>query len=100
MHTNIVSCLNEHRNLAQEGKSGRTIIHHLAEQPDANLLYETLRLPGVNVNARTYDGSTPLGLACGRGHSNVEAVLLAAGASMTPAESDSDSEGRDDGVGF
>ena len=84
----------------QEGKSGRTIIHYLAEQPDAELLRDALRLPGVNVNARTYDGSTPLSLACGRGHASVEAALLSAGASMTPADSDSDSDSGDDSVGF
>ena len=86
-----------YRNLSQEGKSGRTIIHQLSEQPDPSLLCAMLRLPGVNVNARTYDSSTPLSLACGRGFTDIEAVLESAGASMTAEDSDSDA---DDMVSF
>ena len=49
------------------------------------------------MNARTYDGSTPLSLACGRGFTDIETVLVSAGALMTAAESDSDA---DDMVSF
>uniref|UniRef100_A0A3B3ZTU9 RHD domain-containing protein n=1 Tax=Periophthalmus magnuspinnatus TaxID=409849 RepID=A0A3B3ZTU9_9GOBI len=64
----------------QERTSGRTSLH-LATEADNVSLAGCLLLEGnANVNSCTFDGSTPLHIAAGRGSAKLTALLMAAGA--------------------
>ena len=47
--------------------------------------------PRIKVEARTYEGHTPLRLALGRRHTNIVQLLILAGANMEEEEDDEDS---------
>ncbi|XP_005357381.1 nuclear factor NF-kappa-B p105 subunit isoform X1 [Microtus ochrogaster] len=65
---------------AQEQKSGRTALH-LAMEYDNISLAGCLLLEGdAHVDSTTYDGTTPLHIAAGRGSTRLAALLKAAGA--------------------
>ncbi|KAM8802903.1 nuclear factor NF-kappa-B p105 subunit isoform 2-T2 [Rhynchonycteris naso] len=65
---------------AQERKSGRTALH-LAVEHDNISLAGCLLLEGeAHVDSTTYDGTTPLHIAAGRGSTRLAALLKAAGA--------------------
>ncbi|XP_041511018.1 nuclear factor NF-kappa-B p105 subunit isoform X1 [Microtus oregoni] len=65
---------------AQEQKSGRTALH-LAMEYDNISLAGCLLLEGdADVDSTTYDGTTPLHIAAGRGSTRLAALLKAAGA--------------------
>uniref|UniRef100_A0A8C3GFC8 Nuclear factor NF-kappa-B p105 subunit n=1 Tax=Cairina moschata TaxID=8855 RepID=A0A8C3GFC8_CAIMO len=65
---------------AQEQKSGRTALHLAVELENIPLAGYLLLETDVDVNRTTYDGTTPLHIAAGRGSTKLAAVLKAAGA--------------------
>jgi len=99
-HTNLVHFLVNscHADInSQEGKSGRTILHQAVENNNSPLVQYLLQHPGVDLEALTYDLSTPLQLACGRRHANVMSMLIQSGADRSRIrEDDSTSESEDE----
>ncbi|KAM5194119.1 nuclear factor NF-kappa-B p105 subunit [Mantella aurantiaca] len=65
---------------AQEQKSGRTPLHFAVEQDNISLAGCLLLEGDASVDSTTYDGSTPLHIAAGRGSTKLTALLKAAGA--------------------
>uniref|UniRef100_Q04861-2 Isoform 2 of Nuclear factor NF-kappa-B p105 subunit n=1 Tax=Gallus gallus TaxID=9031 RepID=Q04861-2 len=65
---------------AQEQKSGRTALHLAVEQENVPLAGCLLLEGDADVDSTTYDGTTPLHIAAGRGFTKLAAVLKAAGA--------------------
>ncbi|XP_069711664.1 nuclear factor NF-kappa-B p105 subunit isoform X1 [Phaenicophaeus curvirostris] len=65
---------------AQEQKSGRTALHLAVEHENIPLAGCLLLEGDADVDSTTYDGTTPLHLAAGRGSTKLAAVLKAAGA--------------------
>ncbi|NXN79327.1 NFKB1 factor, partial [Bombycilla garrulus] len=65
---------------AQEQKSGRTALHLAVEQENIPLAGCLLLEGDANVDSTTYDGTTPLHIAAGKGSTKLTAVLKAAGA--------------------
>ncbi|NXD28887.1 NFKB1 factor, partial [Spelaeornis formosus] len=65
---------------AQEQKSGRTALHLAVEQENIPLAGCLLLEGDAHVDSTTYDGTTPLHIAAGRGSTKLAAVLKAAGA--------------------
>ncbi|NWI90635.1 NFKB1 factor, partial [Pitta sordida] len=65
---------------SQEQKSGRTALHLAVEQENIPLAGCLLLEGDANVDSTTYDGTTPLHIAAGRGSTKLTAVLKAAGA--------------------
>ncbi|NWT52190.1 NFKB1 factor, partial [Erythrocercus mccallii] len=65
---------------AQEQKSGRTALHLAVEQENIPLAGCLLLEGDADVDSTTYDGTTPLHIAAGRGSAKLAAVLKAAGA--------------------
>ncbi|XP_018414489.1 PREDICTED: nuclear factor NF-kappa-B p105 subunit [Nanorana parkeri] len=65
---------------AQEQKSGRTPLHFAVEQDNISLAGCLLLEGDACVDSTTYDGSTPLHIAAGRGSTKLTALLKAAGA--------------------
>ncbi|KAM4810137.1 nuclear factor NF-kappa-B p105 subunit [Rhinophrynus dorsalis] len=65
---------------ACEKKSGRTALHLAVEQDDISLAGCLLLEGDACVDSVTYDGSTPLHIAVGRGSTKMTALLKAAGA--------------------
>ncbi|XP_054681625.1 nuclear factor NF-kappa-B p105 subunit isoform X2 [Grus americana] len=65
---------------AQEQKSGRTALHLAVEQDNIPLAGCLLLEGDADVDSTTYDGTTPLHIAAGRGSTKLAAVLKAAGA--------------------
>ncbi|XP_065593019.1 nuclear factor NF-kappa-B p105 subunit isoform X1 [Cyrtonyx montezumae] len=65
---------------AQEQKSGRTALHLAVEQENLPLAGCLLLEGDADVDSTTYDGTTPLHIAAGRGFTKLAAVLKAAGA--------------------
>uniref|UniRef100_A0A672U4I5 Nuclear factor NF-kappa-B p105 subunit n=1 Tax=Strigops habroptila TaxID=2489341 RepID=A0A672U4I5_STRHB len=65
---------------AQEQKSGRTALHLAVEQENIPLAGCLLLEGDADVDSTTYDGTTPLHIAAGRGSTKLAAVLKAAGA--------------------
>ena len=76
----------------QDGRSGRTVLHYAVES--GNL--DAVRFVAINcqadVNATTFDGSTPLKLAVGRGFHTAANLLVQAGADRSVLNSDEDSD--------
>ncbi|XP_064004479.1 nuclear factor NF-kappa-B p105 subunit isoform X1 [Pogoniulus pusillus] len=64
----------------QEQKSGRTALHLAVEQENVPLAGCLLLEGDADVDSTTYDGTTPLHIAAGRGSTKLAAVLKAAGA--------------------
>ncbi|XP_013396881.1 uncharacterized protein LOC106163749 [Lingula anatina] len=64
----------------EDGKSGRTILHHAVETRDIELLYYLLSQPDINLDARTYDNCSPLSLAMGRRYQDIATLLINNGA--------------------
>ncbi|NXR39429.1 NFKB1 factor, partial [Zosterops hypoxanthus] len=82
---NSMSCLKQliaaRANInAQEQKSGRTALHLAVEQENIPLAGCLLLEGDADVDSTTYDGTTPLHIAAGRGSTKLAAVLKAAGA--------------------
>ncbi|XP_027532931.1 nuclear factor NF-kappa-B p105 subunit isoform X1 [Neopelma chrysocephalum] len=65
---------------SQEQKSGRTALHLAVEQENIPLAGYLLLEGDADVDSTTYDGTTPLHIAAGRGSAKLTAVLKAAGA--------------------
>ncbi|KAM6361415.1 nuclear factor NF-kappa-B p105 subunit isoform 6-T8 [Alca torda] len=65
---------------AQEQKSGRTALHLAVEHENIPLAGCLLLEGDADVDSTTYDGTTPLHIAAGRGSTKLAAVLKAAGA--------------------
>ncbi|NWU76879.1 NFKB1 factor, partial [Onychorhynchus coronatus] len=65
---------------SQEQKSGRTALHLAVEQENIPLAGCLLLEGDADVDSTTYDGTTPLHIAAGRGSTKLTAVLKAAGA--------------------
>ncbi|NXI38931.1 NFKB1 factor, partial [Galbula dea] len=65
---------------AQEQKSGRTALHLAVEQENIPLAGCLLLQGDADVDSTTYDGTTPLHIAAGRGSTKLAAILKAAGA--------------------
>lgn len=65
---------------AQERKSGRTALHLAAEHDNISLAGCLLLEGEAHVDSTTYDGTTPLHIAAGRGSTRLAALLKAAGA--------------------
>ncbi|XP_039395826.1 nuclear factor NF-kappa-B p105 subunit isoform X5 [Mauremys reevesii] len=65
---------------AQEQKSGRTALHLAVEQENISLAGCLLLEGDADVDSTTYDGTTPLHIAAGRGSTKLTALLKAAGA--------------------
>lgn len=67
----------------QDGTSGRTPIHHAVEQRNLGMTRFLMFDCKADVDAATFDESTPLHIAAGRGMKSLVALLLAAGANPT-----------------
>nr|KAG5707696.1 hypothetical protein BaRGS_003271 [Batillaria attramentaria] len=91
-----------------DGKSGRTALHHAVELDDlpvAGYLLMEVNMASANadVNARCFDGNTPLHIACCRGLVGMVALLMTAGANPeveneeVPPEEDGDVDETEDG---
>ncbi|XP_036266185.1 nuclear factor NF-kappa-B p105 subunit isoform X3 [Pipistrellus kuhlii] len=65
---------------AQEQKSGRTALHLAVEHDNISLAGCLLLEGDADVDSTTYDGTTPLHIAAGRGSTRMAALLKAAGA--------------------
>ncbi|XP_036735088.1 nuclear factor NF-kappa-B p105 subunit isoform X1 [Manis pentadactyla] len=65
---------------AQERKSGRTALHLAVEHDNISLAGCLLLEGDAHVDSTTYDGTTPLHIAAGRGSTRLAALLKAAGA--------------------
>ncbi|XP_078222894.1 nuclear factor NF-kappa-B p105 subunit isoform X3 [Callithrix jacchus] len=65
---------------AQEQKSGRTALHLAVEHDNISLAGCLLLEGDAHVDSTTYDGTTPLHIAAGRGSTRLAALLKAAGA--------------------
>ncbi|NXA36485.1 NFKB1 factor, partial [Eudromia elegans] len=65
---------------AQEQKSGRTALHLAVEQENIPMAGCLLLEGDADVDSTTYDGTTPLHIAAGRGSTKLAALLKAAGA--------------------
>ncbi|XP_074084258.1 nuclear factor NF-kappa-B p105 subunit isoform X2 [Macrotis lagotis] len=65
---------------AQEQTSGRTALHLAVEQENVSLAGCLLLEGDAYVDSITYDGTTPLHIAAGRGSTKLAALLKAAGA--------------------
>ncbi|KAL8616973.1 hypothetical protein ACOMHN_041891 [Nucella lapillus] len=63
-----------------DGKSGRTALHHAVEQDDLPVAGFLLMEANAEVNARCFDGNTPLHIACCRGLMGMVALLMTVGA--------------------
>lgn len=81
---------------ARDGRSGRTALHHAVEDRNLQTLALFLRLSNVDVNVRTFDGSTSLKLALGRGYQDIAQALVMRGARDLPVNADSDSDSNYD----
>ncbi|XP_057649127.1 nuclear factor NF-kappa-B p105 subunit isoform X2 [Chionomys nivalis] len=65
---------------AQEQKSGRTALHLAMEYDNISLAGYLLLEGNAHVDSTTYDGTTPLHIAAGRGSTRLATLLKAAGA--------------------
>ena len=81
----------------QDGRSGRTVLHYAVESGDLEAVRFVLQCR-ANVNAPTFDGSTPLKLAVGRGFHAAANLLVQCGAdrSVLSLSEESDSSESDD----
>ncbi|KAK7498584.1 hypothetical protein BaRGS_00010244 [Batillaria attramentaria] len=86
-----------------DGKSGRTALHHAVELDDLPVAGYLLMEANADVNARCFDGNTPLHIACCRGLVGMVALLMTAGANPeveneeVPPEEDGDVDETEDG---
>jgi ankyrin repeat protein len=62
--------------------NGHTLLHWAAASGDVQLCSELLAIPGVNVDAKSNKGVSPLSLAFGKGHKACCLQLIEAGASV------------------
>lgn len=79
----------------QDGRSGRTVLHYAVESGNLDVVRFVVVDCRADVNAATFDGSTPLKLAVGRGFHAAANLLVQAGADRSVLE-DSDSSESDD----
>ena len=87
-------------NFLQDGRSGRTVLHYAVESGDLDAVRFVAINCQANVNATTFDGSTPLKLAVGRDFHAAANLLVQAGADRSVLNSeDSDSSDSDDELG-
>lgn len=75
----------------QDGKSGRSALHHAVEADSLSMVNCLLYDCNADADAMTFDEITPLHIAAGRGMESIVALLLAAGADprMTNYEGES-----------
>lgn len=91
---------------AQERKSGRTALHLAVEHDNISLAGCLLLEGDAHVDSTTYDGTTPLHIAAGRGSTRLAALLKAAGADplvenfepLYDLDDSWDEDGEDEGV--
>ncbi|XP_065763528.1 nuclear factor NF-kappa-B p105 subunit isoform X3 [Muntiacus reevesi] len=91
---------------AQERKSGRTALHLAVEHDNISLAGCLLLEGDAHVDSTTYDGTTPLHIAAGRGSTRLAALLKAAGADplvenfepLYELDDSWDEDGEDEGV--
>ncbi|XP_074849604.1 nuclear factor NF-kappa-B p105 subunit [Carettochelys insculpta] len=91
---------------AQEQKSGRTALHLAVEQENISLAGSLLLEGDADVDSTTYDGTTPLHIAAGRGSTKMTALLKAAGADphvenfepLFDLEDERDKDSEDEGI--
>ena len=78
-------------NILQDGKSGRSALHHAVEADNLSMVNCLLYECNADADAMTFDEITPLHIAAGRGMESIVALLLAAGADprMTNYEGES-----------
>lgn len=67
---------------AQDGKSGRSPLHHAVEVRNLSMINCLLLECRADPDVMTFDEITPLHIAAGRGMESVVALLLAAGANL------------------
>jgi NF-kappa-B inhibitor alpha len=82
----------------KDGRSGRTVLHYAIDMGLVDMVLDLLRY-NCDVNARTFDGTTPLQLAYGRGQDQAVQLLLSSGADyeqITYDDSYSDMESDDE----
>ncbi|XP_046550932.1 NF-kappa-B inhibitor alpha-like [Haliotis rubra] len=80
---------------AQDGKSGRTVLHYAAETGNRILLEFLLGCKRLNLDSCTYGGLTPIVLAAGRKFGDVVGILQAHGADCTSLQEDTEDEDED-----
>ncbi len=90
------------RLFSQDGRSGRTVLHYAVESGDIEAVRFLIQRCGANVNAATFDGSTPLKLALGRGFAAAANLLVQSGAEqcLLTSSEESDSSESDEEVSF
>ncbi|XP_013399271.1 NF-kappa-B inhibitor cactus [Lingula anatina] len=83
----------------EDGKSGRNILHHAVENHNVELIYYLLQHTDINLEAKTFDFKSALGLAMGRKFTDIATALVNAGADFaqwTDIFSDPSDEGSDE----
>ena len=80
----------------RDGCSGRTLLHHAVEANNQSLVLFLINVCGAEVSAMTYDGSTPMKLAEGRGLQHLVRILMHYGADQSQILTDSDSDSSSD----
>ena len=58
----------------QDGKSGRTPLHHAVETENTNIIAELLKY-GANPSEQSFSGNTPIQIASGRGMQSIRQLL-------------------------
>ncbi|XP_071079107.1 NF-kappa-B inhibitor alpha-like [Haliotis cracherodii] len=80
---------------AQDGKSGRTVLHYAAETGNRILLEFLLGCKRLNLDSCTYGGLTPIVLAAGRKFGDVVGILQSHGADCSSLQDDTEDEDED-----
>jgi Ankyrin repeats (3 copies) len=64
------------QNINKPNTKGLTLLHMASLQGQTSLVSLLLKVPGINVNARTYENDTPLDLACINKNIGIAKLLL------------------------
>ncbi|XP_035669982.1 NF-kappa-B inhibitor epsilon-like isoform X2 [Branchiostoma floridae] len=75
---------------SQDGKSGRTALHHAVERNDIQMVKALLFGCGAQVDTQMYNSCTPLHLAVGRRHQEITSFLIQAGANPNLSNTEED----------
>lgn len=81
---------------AGDGKSGRTLLHFAAENNNIELMKILLKQDSVNVDAKSYNGCTPIMLAHARSNTTIVELLTQAGATTSCLDDSDYSESDED----
>ncbi|GAB1609640.1 NF-kappa-B inhibitor cactus-like [Argonauta hians] len=92
---NLLLCAGADIN-AQDGKSGRTILHYAVEAKNVILVTQLLKYPELNINALTFAGMSSYYLAQDQHNELMKNVLRGNGASLVYPDSTSDESEEDD----